>query len=362
MAFSANEIKNLALIELNHETVTDWTDASWATINALQNTATGSNSLTILGTVNNRDNIVALGVGSNAAEANGVSIGYNSYAYANSVALGYRAIAGDDIFGTRGVAIGYNAAATGKYSLAIGREAKATAQGSIQISVGSTSGSETNSDANTFKIANANGNFELMDANGYIPAARLKNAATSPATMPTLAVADWSSNTQTVTVSGVTATNTVFVSPAPASAADYAAALVFDQIGTITVNGTNYIRQGKCNETGYYAWQKATSNITVGGTVYTFDITQITRNTNPNTKGDILYGWTNGSTTIYTNSLKPQIGDYIWTAFNVAQSTTPVDAVDNEFVYTVDSAEPAVSDTVYSDATGTVLGTISSIA
>ena len=45
-----------------------------------------------------------------------------------------------------------------------------------------------------------------------------------PATMPTLAVADWSSNTQTVNVTGVTASNIVFVSPAPASAADYAAA------------------------------------------------------------------------------------------------------------------------------------------
>ena len=45
-----------------------------------------------------------------------------------------------------------------------------------------------------------------------------------PTTMPTLAVADWSSNTQTVNVTGVTASNIVFVSPAPASASDYAAA------------------------------------------------------------------------------------------------------------------------------------------
>lgn len=50
------------------------------------------------------------------------------------------------------------------------------------------------------------------------------SATTTPATMPTLAVADWSSNTQTVNVTGVTATNTVIVSPAPASAADYSAA------------------------------------------------------------------------------------------------------------------------------------------
>lgn len=45
-----------------------------------------------------------------------------------------------------------------------------------------------------------------------------------PATAPELAVADWSSNTQTITVTGVTASNVVLVSPAPASAADYAAA------------------------------------------------------------------------------------------------------------------------------------------
>lgn len=43
-----------------------------------------------------------------------------------------------------------------------------------------------------------------------------------PTTMPTLAVADWAGNAQTVTVSGVTATNTVIVSPAPASAVEYA--------------------------------------------------------------------------------------------------------------------------------------------
>lgn len=43
-------------------------------------------------------------------------------------------------------------------------------------------------------------------------------------TTATLAVADWSSNTQTVTVSGVKADSVVFVSPAPASASDYASA------------------------------------------------------------------------------------------------------------------------------------------
>lgn len=43
-------------------------------------------------------------------------------------------------------------------------------------------------------------------------------------TTATLAVADWSSSTQTITVSGVKADSVVFVSPAPASASDYASA------------------------------------------------------------------------------------------------------------------------------------------
>jgi hypothetical protein len=56
----------------------------------------------------------------------------------------------------------------------------------------------------------------------------------TPSTMPELTVAGWSNNTQTVTVTGVRATNTVFVSPAPASASDYASAGIY-----CTAQGTN---------------------------------------------------------------------------------------------------------------------------
>lgn len=49
-------------------------------------------------------------------------------------------------------------------------------------------------------------------------------AVISVNTTVTLAAANWSSNTQTVTVSGVKADSVVFVSPAPASASDYASA------------------------------------------------------------------------------------------------------------------------------------------
>ena len=52
----------------------------------------------------------------------------------------------------------------------------------------------------------------------------VQTTATAPSTLPVLLAADWSSNTQTVSVQGVTASNFVIVSPAPASATDYAAA------------------------------------------------------------------------------------------------------------------------------------------
>ena len=113
----------------------------------------------------------------------------------------------------------------------------------------------------------------------------------------------------------------------------------------------------------YVAWHKASSSITVDGIVYTYDQTQISRNTSPVVTGPMLYGWKNGSSVIFTDSLKPQVGDFIYLNFNQTKSTTQsISAVDNEFIYTVDSAEPGVGDTAYSDISGTVFGTISSIA
>ena len=46
----------------------------------------------------------------------------------------------------------------------------------------------------------------------------------TPATTPTLVAANWSNNSQTINVTGVTANNVVLVSPTPVSADDYAAA------------------------------------------------------------------------------------------------------------------------------------------
>ena len=63
-----------------------------------------------------------------------------------------------------------------------------------------------------------------LDSNGN---ATWANVATTPATMPTLAVADWALDSgtnkykQTVNVTGVTATNVVYVAPFPVNADEY---------------------------------------------------------------------------------------------------------------------------------------------
>ena len=137
---------------------TDGTDASWGTISALENTATGDQSLKILG------NTISL-----PADFY-VALGYYSAAWTSSVAIGYYAVSGD--LGT--IAIGASTEATQPFAIVIGDGSKATAVCAIQLgSTGSEDNYYTNSDANTFKVGNANGNFEMMSADGTIPADRL---------------------------------------------------------------------------------------------------------------------------------------------------------------------------------------------
>ena len=119
---------------------TDGTDASWGTISALVNETTGQNSLSILGS--NRpssSNMVAVGKFSGA----------NSASYTTL--------------------IGYSATSRSNYGTAIGSSAAVGLNANYAIQLGA---SGTNSDANTFKVANQNGNFEIMSADGTIPAAR----------------------------------------------------------------------------------------------------------------------------------------------------------------------------------------------
>ena len=178
---------------------TDGTDASWAAVNALpdqtgnagkflttdgssaswsdkplQNTATGRNSLSVLGTATTQANNINIGVGSDAAmSVQQVVIGTNAYARGtSSVCIGYNVKAqseGDVVIGTNAQGDANNH----RGKIIIGYGAKATAAHAIQFGSGNSGTTYTNSDANTFKVGNANGNFEIMDANGNLPADRL---------------------------------------------------------------------------------------------------------------------------------------------------------------------------------------------
>lgn len=180
---------------------TNGTDASWG--NALANTATGTDSLSILGTATTRDESVNIGVSSNANGHYSVAIGKNA-----------------QVYNSRAIAIGINTYVGNDSGIAIGANMKANALNAIQIGGALPANSQNNTDAHTVKIYNGNGNFELMSADGTVPTARLTKVSTTV----TLAAADWSSNTQTVNVTGMTATGLVLVSPDPTDQADYTSA------------------------------------------------------------------------------------------------------------------------------------------
>lgn len=143
------------------------------TVNALQNTATGTQSLTILGTASSRSGTVNIGVNSKTLSDNAVALGRGASASVGCVAIGNVSVAsnystaigsstGINYAYNHGVAIGYNTAIAANYAIQLGTDATREAGGY----------STANSDANTFKVANANGNFEIMSADGTIPAAR----------------------------------------------------------------------------------------------------------------------------------------------------------------------------------------------
>ena len=179
---------------------TDGTDTSWG--EALVNKATGTDSVVIESTYTNKTNSIK--IGKNAAGGDYcVTVGAAS---SSSTVNNYT------------TSVGYAAGCTAEYATAIGSRARARANYAIQL--GSMQTETSNTDANTFKVANSNGNFEIMSADGTIPTARLTKVNTTI----TLASANWSSNSQTVNVTGMTATGIVMVSPDPTDQSAYTSA------------------------------------------------------------------------------------------------------------------------------------------
>lgn len=159
---------------------------TWQTVNALQNNSTGTNSLAILGTTSSGYNTL---VGSGTITAGNFCciLGYDakSSSYASdTVVIGAMA----ECTGGYSIAIGESAKSQARYALALGVSAKASGERSIAMGGASPYetppqatanfaiqiGPGTNSTANTFSVGlDASHNYQVLDANGQIPAARL---------------------------------------------------------------------------------------------------------------------------------------------------------------------------------------------
>lgn len=190
---------------------TNGTTASWGSINALQNTATGLKSLTILGTATSGNQSINIGKESSAANNYNVAIGYQATSNTMGTVVGCGA---SDSGG--GVAVGYSATSSSNYGTAIGPFASVGAFSAIALGYAA-----TNNTANTMVVCfGGSANYRLLNSDGTIPTARLTKVNSTV----TLAAADWSAGTQTVTVSGVTSTGIIFVSPDPTDQAAYTSA------------------------------------------------------------------------------------------------------------------------------------------
>lgn len=144
----------------------------------LQNTATGSYALTILGTAQ--------------TAGKGTNVGYYTSAEQNSSAFGYYARATGqyaEAFGSNSTAsgnwsitIGHSGTASGDYSIAIGSGASVSANRAIQLGVG------VNSTTNSLQIGfSASNNYILLDGTtGLIPDARISSNIARASDIPTV--------------------------------------------------------------------------------------------------------------------------------------------------------------------------------
>lgn len=165
---------------------TDGTDASWTTLSGLQNTATGSNSLTILGTAATNSNSINIGVGSSAGTQHSLVIGKNAYTAAgsdSSICIGNSsystnpggiAIGGGEthVSGNYGIAIGYASSATAESAIAISGTSSIGAWASEQYSIQIGPGKNSNQKSLSIGLDSTH-NYQLLNSSGKVPVGRL---------------------------------------------------------------------------------------------------------------------------------------------------------------------------------------------
>lgn len=183
---------------------TDGTDASWSD-KPLVNTATSADTIAVVrgnASINSKWSIIFNTNRSHSSNSVGsIIMGYYAQSTSNyALAFGYNAY----VAGYQGMAFGYGASVNGRHSIQFGNG--------------------INLENNTFKVSfgdsSSDPNYTLLEGDGTIPTARLTKVNTTI----TLTAAGWSSNTQTVTVTGMTATGVVMVSPDPTDQSAYTSA------------------------------------------------------------------------------------------------------------------------------------------
>lgn len=164
--------------------------------------------------------VMAIGAGASAANHN--TLGGNSVAVGPHASAGMMAAAfgASTSASTAATAIGNYANASGN-GVAVGVNTKA---GNGAIVIGSNNAdTDDRSPAGTMCVYLKKSSeseavrYTLLEPGAFIPTARLTKVNTTA----TLAAADWSSNTQTVSVTGMTADGVVFVNPTPANQSAY---------------------------------------------------------------------------------------------------------------------------------------------
>lgn len=151
---------------------TDGTNASWSD-KPLVNRGTGTRALAVGGGAASKKDSISFGM--QYANANG------DY----SIAIGNNVFAN----GKGSLGIGNSVSANSNFSIAIGHYSQAQAVNAIQLGTKTEYAGHTNSDANTFKVGNANGNFEIMSADGTIPTDRFTTTPVADGTyVPTVTI------------------------------------------------------------------------------------------------------------------------------------------------------------------------------
>lgn len=160
-------------------------DGTWGTVSSgggIQNTATGTGSLTIIGMPSSEDYSINLGYSSGINGAGGVAIGYSTAASEGAVAIGY----GDDgtYAGNGTIAIGLNAHTYGTSNVVIGTFASAGDNTTESIALGIDARAESD---RTFYVGfgydsdtSSERNYLLLDGStGKIPNDRINGVSGS---------------------------------------------------------------------------------------------------------------------------------------------------------------------------------------